>query len=235
MSELLNIYTSFTAGLNLPLVRTQEAMRERAEHDPYTSRHYCYLNRDDSGTANAYILCNTKDGDDGKLLNVRELAWTSPEGLRDMFGLLGALAPEFESMKWDAPDGVVMPDFFGDGFEIKTERPAYGMNRIVNVKRALELINAPGTSGRVSVYVKDDTLICNTGIYTIEWEAGKVTNVEESGKPDLETDIHTLTQLVTGFLTPDQAMLKQKIKVYANEDRLRELFVRKDLYIADFF
>jgi predicted acetyltransferase len=230
VAGLLEIYNTFIREKNLPLVRDAEAMRKRAGHDPYTSRHYVYLHKD------AYMLCNAKDGEDGRILNVREMAWVSPEGLRAMFGLIGGLSPEFESLQWDAPDGIVLPALFGDGTEVQISRPAYGMNRIINVRGALQLMKAPKQPGRVKLRVTDDTLPANSGTYTVEWENGKVTLVNpESGAADLETDIQTLTQLVTGFLTPDEARLKRGVTVHGNDKALKELFVRRNLYIAEYF
>jgi predicted acetyltransferase len=236
ISGLLAVYEAFIADKNLPLVRDAGTMRERADHDPYTARHYAYLHRDADGRPGAYILCGFKDGDAGKLLNVREMAWTAPEGLRAMFGLIGALAPEFDALQWDAPDGVNLPALLGDGFEVKATRPAYGMNRIVNVRRALELLKTPEQPGRVTLGVTDGNLPDNTGVYAVEWENGAVTSVKQgSGIADLETDIQTLAQLVTGFLTPAEALLKRGVTINGNEKALNALFTHKDLYIAEYF
>ncbi|MCL2003251.1 MAG: GNAT family N-acetyltransferase [Oscillospiraceae bacterium] len=236
MAELLTVYEAFTLDKNLPLVRDIASMRARAEHDPYITKHYAYLNRDENGAPDAYMLCSAEDGDGGDILKIREMAWTTPEGMRAMLGLIGALAPEFETLKWDAPGGVCLPALIGDAFEVSAARPAYGMNRILHVPRALALLKAPAQPGRVTLAVTDDALPANTGVYAVEWENGAVTSVKPSGAAaDLETDVQTLAQLVTGFLTPAEALLKRGVTVNGSAKALEALFPHKDLYIAEYF
>ncbi|MDR0325828.1 MAG: GNAT family N-acetyltransferase [Oscillospiraceae bacterium] len=236
IAPLMAVYEAFIRDKNLPIVRDTEAMREWADKDPYRTKHYAYLHRDGHGSPDAYLLFRVDEEDGDRILHVRELAWVSPGGLRAVFGFIGGLGPEFETLRWDAPRGIDLPALFKDGFDIKIQITPYGMNRIVDVRRALELMRAPKQPGRAVIRVTDTALPSNDGTYAVEWENGAVSSVKPSGlEPDLDTDIQTLTQLVTGYLTVDQAKLKRGVAVLGGEATLRALFVHKELYIAEFF
>jgi predicted acetyltransferase len=234
ISELMSVYNEFIKDKNLPLVRDEAFFRRRADKDPYSTRHYAYLHRDKSGKADAYLLFQSVGGIEDRELKVRELIWNSPQALHAMFGFIAQLGAEFTTLTWDAPSSVNLPSLFSAGFDYKVETPPHGMNRILNLKRAFEMMPAPKTPGRVTIGVTDDALPVNSGTYTVEWD-GTVTLKPSSGACDMETDIQTLTQLVTGFLSVDQVRLKRSAVINGGAESLRELFVRRDLYIADYF
>ena len=139
------------------------------------------------------------------------------------------------TFKWDAPPSVNIASMFTEAFDFTIENPPWGMNRILNLPRALELLVPPEKPGRVTVSVTDDHLPSNSGTHSIEWEGGAVSVKRASGPPDLETDIQTLTQLVTGFLSIDQVQMKRTAIVNGQEDALRGIFAPKELYLADYF
>jgi predicted acetyltransferase len=237
VSELLGVYTAFIKDKNLAIVRGEAAMREITDKDPYTDRHYAYLHRGGDGKADAYLLFNVQgDPDEGRVLNVREMAWTSPETLHALYGFIGGLAPEFGNLQWDAPRFCDVASLFGDPMDITVSHPPGGMNRVVDVHRALELAAAPVKPGKTVIGVTDSSLPHNSGTYEIEWADGKVVQVKRTaGQADMETDVQTLAQLVTGYLTPDQAALKRGTVIRRNRETLRSLFPHKDLMITERF
>lgn len=231
------VYEAFTRDKNLSLVRGEGAWKHLLSKDPYVTRHYTYLHRDEDGQADSYLMFQAEDshGDEGNVLRVRELAWASPAGLHAMFGFLGGLSPQFDKLQWNAPRGINVFSLFPESYEIHASRPANGMNRIVNITKAMELIKAPSHAGRTVIGVFDKFLPSNTGVYAIEWESGAIT-VKPTDRPaDLEADIETMAQLVTGYLTPDEARLKRGVAIHGNENGLRALFPHKDLYIMEHF
>jgi predicted acetyltransferase len=235
ISEIMAVYHEFIKDMNLPLVRDEAAMRKRTDKCPYTTGHYAYLHRDKGGKADAYLLFYAVGGIEDRELRVKELAWTSPEALHAIFGFIGQLGAEFPELKWDAPPSVNLHALFAVGFDFSIETPPYGMNRIINIRRSLEMLKAPRASGRVTLRVADDALPVNSGSYSVEWEGGAVTVKTASGECDLETDIQSLTQLVTGFLSVGGARLKRSVVIRGREEALSEIFAPKDLYIADYF
>jgi len=237
IGDFKRVYDKFTRNKNFAIARDAEAMKERLDKDPYTDKHYVYLHRSTEGEPDSYILFDAEEeDDDGKVLNVIELAWSSPAGLCSMFGFVGGLSPEFENLKWDAPRGINILALMADCYDVEVSLAADGMCRVVDVPRALGLMKAPERPGGAVIRIEDGMIQSNEGVYRIEWEGGKVVSVKPTGqKIDLEADIGSFTQLLTGFLDIDEAAYKGAVALHGNEASLRALFPHKDMYIAERF
>jgi predicted acetyltransferase len=125
-----------------------------------------------------------------------------------------------------------------DPYDTKVKLSPTAMNRIVDVPRALAMLQAPEGSGRVSVGVTDAFCPENTGLYYLEWESGtlNVTKKAESFiHADMETNVTTLAQLVTGYIDPARARWRKDTEIRSGFDELARLFVLKDLYSFERF
>ena len=238
IAGFVDVYDRFIRDKNFAVVRDAEAMKERLDKDPYTEKHYAYLHRDADSRADSYIFFHAEDEDDDeRIFNVIEMAWTSVSGLRAIFGFIGGLAPEFGNLKWDAPRSINIAALFPNCYDIEANLPAYGMCRVVDVPRALELMKAPEQPGRAVIRVTDKIIQSNDGVYSIEWENGAVSSVKRTDnnkESDLTVDIETFTQLVTGFLSIDEAKYKPAA-ICRHELSVRALFPHKNMYIAEWF
>ena len=246
------VYEKFTAQYNLAIVRTDENWAEMLDRDPYDDLAFTFLHRDEAGHPDAYVLYTVdKNEEEGDKLDIEELAWTTPAGLHAIFGFFGKLGAEFTHIIWSPPSDMLMQSLFPDPSEVDVEWEAAGMNRIINVCAALETLAAPAGSGWVTIAVTDAFLPENSGLYCVEWANGKLNvrsntpseaavtaatalspTVEAASAPDLITDIETLAQLVTGYLTPADAQYKKGIIVNSHT-RLTALFPRKTLYMKE--
>jgi predicted acetyltransferase len=262
LTPFMEIYDQFTQDKNLSIVRDEKAWKHFLEKDPYVKRQYTYLHRAEqtdaaqnkaANPADAYLVF-TVGSDDGNALDVKELAWTTVDGLKALFGFIGGLSPQFSSFKWSAPSAFTLSSLFPESYDIEIRHSPGGMNRIVNVPKALELLRAPGApelnalgrrlaveapvaenAGRAVIQVNDKFMPVNSGTYAVEWEAGHTAVKTANRAPDMETDAETLAQLVTGFLTPAQAMYRAGVKIYGNWGALNALFPVQDLYIREYF
>ena len=236
--DFAEVYETFSRGLNLACARDEAAWERMLEKDPFITRHYAYLHKDENGNPDAYLMFKTDEGhgDDGNSINVKELAWATPGALHAMFGFIGGLSPQFESFRWNAPRNVNLFSLFPESYEINAQLPANGMNRVVNVQKAFELMKAPKINGSAVIGVNDAFLPQNTGVYALEWENGVMRRVKRADKPaDLEIDVETLAQLTTGWLNMDEARYKRGVAVHGNDSVLNDLFVHKNLYIMEHF
>jgi predicted acetyltransferase len=236
IKPLHEVYSRFVKDKNYAIVRDFDAMKRRVDNDPYVGRVYTYIHRDENNNPDAYIIYRPEKSDGGNNLQVRELCWTTPKGLHAMFGFVGGLATQFSFLKWDAPYGFNPYPLFPESYELDFERHSRGMNRIMHVPKAFELMKAPQKAGKTVINVKDNFMPINDGNYKLEWENGVITSVNEtSAEADLETDVETLAQLVTGYLTPDEARYKRSVNIKGNEAALKALFPHKDMFMMDFF
>jgi predicted acetyltransferase len=247
------IYKVFAQDKNLSIVRDENAWKHFLEKDPYVKKQYTYLHRAtmpaggetesrkntpgkkaDIPPADGYLVFTVGD-DDGNVLDVKELAWTTIDGLKALFGFIGGLSPQFSNFKWSAPSAFTLSSLFPESYDIEIRHSPGGMNRVVNVPKALELLRVPEGAGRVVINVNDKFMPVNSGVYAVEWESGAVSVKTTDRPPDMETDVETLAQLVTGFLTPEQAQYRAGVKIHGNRGALTALFPHKDLYIREYF
>jgi len=237
ISPFYDVYNEFIKDKNHAVARTFDRMKWRFNKDPYTSRNYAYLHKNKNGEPDAYIVFTPgKKGDNGDDMHVRELCWGTPEGLQGIFGFASVLSQQFADFHWEAPYLFNPYQMFKESYTLSLTRPAKGMNRLLNVQKAFELMKTPETAGKAAISIEDKFMPGNTGIYSLEWENSVMTSVKKGAcKADVETNVETLVQLITGYLTIDDAKLKRDVNLIGNEANLRALFPYKDMIIMDSF
>jgi predicted acetyltransferase len=234
------IYGEFTRNYNLAVVRDESNWKWMLNRDPYMKLQFTYLNYDASGNPNAYVLYETEvRGHEGShAIKIREMCWTSPEGLFAVFGFFGKLGSEYRVVKWNVPYGVNVQAILPDAYDVDWKINAAGMNRIVDVPAVLAMQPAPAGSGRVSIGVSDAFCPENTGLYRLEWEDGHLTvgkHAEAFTHADMETNVTTLAQLTTGYINASEARFRSDTVIRGDVDMLNALFPKKDLYIMEGF
>ena len=233
--DLKAIYDEFIKGRNYAINRNDKSWEEiLKDADPYTKRRYTYIHYDSEGKADCYLIFNAKrvESDHRSQLHISELAWTTREGLFDMFGFIGGLSPQFGTVFWDVPDDVDLGSMFPECRDVKTELRPIIMTRIVNLPEALKRMRVPaGQNGKVVLEVSDKSMPCNSGKYTITWENGKLTIGKAEAAPDMTTSIETLVQLMVGYLTAEMAIYRKDTTIHGNQEALAALFPKKKLYI----
>ena len=235
-SDFAAVYNAFIRDKNMAILRDSDAWQEILDRDPHLKREYTYLHYSEQGEADAYILYKPEElnGDGGTLL-VQELAWSTPCGLHAMLGFIHGLRTEYENMKWEYPNCVDVFSLFAESWEISIGWTSAGMSRIVDLPKVLELLDAPTANGQVVIDVSDAFLPWNTGKYLIAWEDGKLSVSHTDMPADMETNIEVLTQLVTGYISPTQALAKKGIRIHSKMDNLTALFPKKYMYMMEHY
>ena len=235
------VYETFTKNRNLAFVRDDDFWREiTLKRDPYQNLEFTFLTRDAQGKPNAYVLYAAEKGSDdhGNTLRVKEIAYTTVEGLHGVFGFFAKLGAEFNHLRWHVPADFDVRSLFPDGYEISISNNAGGMNRLVNVAECLKTLNPPvwPTEESVVVDVVDKFLPRNTGAYKIAWDsAGLTVEKVDCDAPDLSLSVETLAQLVTGYINMEEAGFRPDVKVHNKALALAKLFPKKKLHIVEFF
>ncbi|MCL2373549.1 MAG: GNAT family N-acetyltransferase [Defluviitaleaceae bacterium] len=230
------IYRKFTADYSLSLVRSSETWRKRLKRDPYKNLEFTYLFRDESGQPVSYILYGVESGDGGSNLDIDELCWVNPTGLQYAFGFIQRLGAEFSNVKWsNMPAGIVPHAMVADVFDVSLRHNGIGMGRLVDVAASLATMPSPEGQGQATIEVQDSYLPQNSGIYTITWQNGQLSVAKTNTTPHITTTVETLAQLVTGYLSLNEAALKQDTTIVANHKALAALFTKKNLYLKEYF
>jgi len=237
MTPVMEIYKEFTQNRNLAIVRDKDNWEYILNRDPYKDLKFTFVNYDENGVANAYVLYNVqKSGNYDNRLQIRELCWRTKEGLHNIFGFFAKLSSEFSSVEWNAPCDVNVHALFSEAYNASWSINAAGMNRVVNVKAGLATLRAPSGSGKITLDVTDAYWKDNSGKYTIQWDAGNLTVAKgTSENVDMAVSVETLAQLVTGYMTPCEVALKKDVVTYSNHLALEQLFPKQRLFIVERF
>ena len=235
------IYELFTKNRNLAFVRGQKEWENILNRDPYVNLRFTFLfGHPESPTA--YVLYDGQRNAENSL-HVKEICFSSPEGLYDVLGFMGRLSPESKYIHWNVPTGVDIHSLSDELYDVSVQRRASGMGRVVDVLAALNNIKAPNRTsscrGHVQINVRDDFLPENTGLYYVEWEGEHLfaqrvkSHINKSA--DLEITVEALMQLLSGLITPNEAVLRRDTKIYSKEELLLDLFPHNQLYVMEQF
>jgi len=232
------IYDAFIKDRNLAVVRKEASWKWLLNRDPYKDLKFTYLNYGADGEPNAYLLYDRTKIDGANYISVRELAWTSVEGLHSIFGFFGRMAAEYRGVQWNIPDGVNIQAILPNPYAIDWKINAIGMNRIVDVEAVLALHPAPTGTGRLAIGVTDAFYPDNTGLYRLEWESNNLSVTKKAETfitADVETNVTTLAQLTTGYIDAFAAQYRQDTVIRSGLAEMAALFPRKDLYLLEGF
>lgn len=235
-SQIKSVYGEYIKDKNLAVIRTDYLWERFLEKDAYKDNVFLYIWYDRHGKARGYIQFSASSVFESKCnMQVNELIWLDREALTGIFAFLGRLTAQMDKMIWRAPSFVNLLPLFPEPYDIKQEILTRGMNRIVNVEKALGLMTAPEGAGEVVIGVEDSFFPVNSGNYRIEWNDGRHTAERTKKDPDMFCDVQALSQLLTGFLTVEELKLAGRLDIAGDEKQLSKVFPKKKLFINNSF
>jgi predicted acetyltransferase len=240
-SLLAQVHSAYIANINHGIHRDYwadgRAWKIFTREDPFTTGTYIYLWKDENGKARSYIKYQDVVEDGEHNMSVVELAFIDKKGLYGALGIIGGLSAQFENFKWLSPTFIDPFDFIGDAWSLEVELKPRDMTRIVNVKAALELMRRPCGEGEYVVEVEDENISANSGKYLVQFGAqgSKVTPTTKDA--DLSCDILTLSQLVTGYRTLENALYSRQegLEVNGNLETLKRVFTQRPQHVTEYF
>ena len=239
-ADVIRIYDQYTAGKNFSIAREEKNWKGFFSKDPNKNNVFTYIWYTKEGTAKGYLQCSIDRSDhSSKEPNMRmnELVWLSTEALSGMLAFMQNFSSQFHKLIIRIPHFEDLMPFFPEPYQLEQRIKAHGMNRVINVKKALELMRIPSGKGELAIEVHDDFFPRNTGKYLITWkeDQSKVTFDPEERESDLICDVTCFSQLVTGFKTVSQLSDMGSVKVKGDTKGLNKLFTKTQLFSNDFF
>jgi len=240
-SLLAEIHSAYIENINHGIHRDywqeNRAWKLFTKEDPCATGTYLYLWKDENGKARSYIKYKdvVEDGDHN--MHVTELVFIDKKGLYGALGIVGGLSAQFENFKWLMPTFLDPYDFIGDAWSVESEFKPRDMTRVVNVKAALELMRRPCCEGKYVIEVEDKNIAANSGKYLVEFSPNGTKVSSTTKNTDIHCDILTLSQLVTGYRTLENALYSRQegIEVYGNEKTLNCVFTQRPGHITEYF
>ncbi|MCL2759330.1 MAG: GNAT family N-acetyltransferase [Treponema sp.] len=251
-SLLAEVHSAYITNLNHGIHRDywpdNRAWKSFTRQDPCLTGTYLYLWKDETGKARSYIKYQDEVEDGDHNMSVTELAFIDRKGLYGALSLTGGLSAQFENFKWLMPAFIDPFDFIGDAWSLETKFLPREMTRVVNVKAALELMRRPhccssGCEGEYVIEVHDENISANTGKYLVQFGKEDTKVSQTTKNPDMCCDILSLSQLVTGYRSLENALYsrqdswysKTALEVYKNEELLKSVFTLRPQHITEYF
>lgn len=236
-SDIEKIYNEFAKDKNCMVVRSKNEWKRVIGKDPYKNRRYTYIHYNNDNTPDAYVILmpNNSSCDDNSVLCVKELVWNGVDALKGVFGFLYNFAGRYKTTELTVPSFVNLRHFVDEPYDMKIENICFGMLRIVNAAKVFETLDISEIQDSVVIKVTDDFLEENNKTFIIE-NNGNVAEVKETHTlPDITLDIRTLSQIVSGYLTFDEAVQMKKVELNKQNDTLAKLFGNPHPCIIDEF
>jgi len=241
-SELAEVHSAYIQNINHGIHRDywsdNRAWKLFTKEDPCTSGIFIYLWKDETGKARSYIKYQDVTDDDGEHnMSVKELVFIDMKGLYGALSISGGLSAQFENFKWLMPTFIDPYDFIGDAWSVETKFKARDMTRVVNVKKALELMRHPKTEGEYIIEVEDDQIAANTGKYHVQFGEQGVKVTQTNKDEDICCNMLTLSQLITGYRSLENTMYSRQegLEVYGNEETLKNVFTLRPQHVTEYF
>lgn len=226
IGPMREVYAAYAERYNLMLDREDERFRIG---DPFGRDQHTMLLGDERG-AQAYLFYWTEQGSDGKVLYVKDIAFADAEGFRMCLGYLGRMSADYAFVKLCLPADIPLREMVPSPYDITIRFREQPMARTTNVPKALEIMKKPEDAS-FTIRVEDHFLPENSGNFRVT--AQGVSETEEES--DIEVSQQALTLMMLGALGLYEAEYRTDVKVYSNRDMLERVFVKKPLFISDYF
>lgn len=236
LTPFQTIYNASLGKRNLAVRREERHWKNLLEKDPYKDRYYTYLLEKDSQPL-AYVVVALEDPSaDPKVGVVKELGFSSPEGLFQTFGLLSRLAAQYGAFQLILPDDVPLPSLLQESYDLTPSFNEQPMARVIHAEKALER-KAPLEGTQYTLKVEDQLLPENSGVFQVAAKDGKVTvtKLPEESPADLSLDVGTLTQLLLGYLSLEEALYKPSVTLNGNREVLDRAFPKGCVFLTEHF
>jgi len=234
LDDLIKVYDQFSKGRNLLLQR-------------FDSRHYsssdkqvfvCYKN----GEPIAYIVYSTHSrlivnhlGD--SLLTVHELAYTSPDALREIFSFLRMFEGEFDEIEFSniamCPEvEMLLRHYTHTSYTVVPDI----MARVLNTEHLLLANDYPLREGAFTLHVEDN-ISTVAGTYRVEFGGGdrRVTRVD--GSADIELSETAFARLAYGYdgANADTAKYMDGVQINGKAEDFFRAFPKKPCGVFEHF
>ena len=231
VAEWTELYNAFARKYNLALERDDQRMAEHLKGEYYKDRKFCYMLREGERLL-AYLIFQDIRHDPQAILEVRDLAWSGPEGFRAILGFLSRFSADYGTIRLFLPRDLELLALIRSplAYEIRKTTEQNYMVRVINAVKALETIRKPEGCSFV-IRISDELIPENNGTWQVTCEGVCLSDRE----PDLIVSEKALGQLITGAVSLDEALYRDDTAVIGNREMLNRVFVRKPILVEDHY
>lgn len=163
---------------------------------------------------------------------VREFFYSEIESAKAMLAFIKTFKKYYPNLKVATPQGSNFNFLFPNQLKVEKKENPFILGRILNVKNILSYLNIKGTA--FNIKVRDNILDENNGVFSIE-EDGNVEKIDNIDGWNIDIDIMDLATLVSGYISIDNLVEFEKIRVNNIDLKiLSNIFKKQKNYIQEF-
>lgn len=233
--DIITIYNEFASKFNIMCDRDAWQWKNRIEKDPIKTKTRTYVIYDENNNARSYFTYNYDYKESKVILHISDMAWLNYDDMYSLIGLISRLFGNSEEIDFNVPPNMMPSYIWKNTADLTIETKPNGMARIINAKKAFVILKKQIKEGSFTIKINDDFMEQNNKSYKISWSDGKTEVLEYNGKCDMECSIMALAQILTGFISLDNAISRSDLNVNDNKELLCCVFTKKDVFTADYF
>jgi predicted acetyltransferase len=228
--RLIEVYEAYASRHNVMLSRSPHRWDEVLDVNPYGVDKLYYWT-DDGENIRSWV----KFKRNGRVVEVSDIAWEDRGSMLGILRFMGMFEGAAEKFSFRASPEFIAELYWNNLYDIQIENQWIGMNRVVNAKRALELLKKPDGEGRFSVKINDRFASWNNNTYAVEYGGGECRVDTASGEADAEVSELALMHMALGIYEFEQAAKRDDVQVNGNLETLKKAFCKKPILITDHF
>lgn len=235
-ADLRAVYERYAARHNGAYKRNDNLWKSKLSENIYNRKQYPYVYYNEKNEPAGYFVF-TRDNDNFKIL---ELCYETPEDIKGILGFIKNFVADYKYIRLDNfPASEDFTLMFTNQYDVERSFSFATMTSIVDVKKVLELMKYPMGNGNFSISVDDKFQTFNKGIYNIGYKDGKIADIEQksfgSSNADIDVSSTALAKLVFGTRNLPEYKFMDGIKINDNIDTLNKVFIKKHIYLGDYF
>ena len=237
-AALRPVYDAFAKRYSFMAARTEHSWSRFKIPEPRKAEKYWYvLSRGRTNVAYVVFRYQPSDKPFIRTLCVNDFACVDRQAFLDLLGFLHRFAAQAKDIELFLPGDLPLSTLVENSYAVELTVSNKPMARALHVENVLKFMRHPDGDGGYSVYVEDTFLPENTGRYAVRYAADGMVTVSHTDETsaDLHVSVQSFTQLVFGFLDLKEAAYKPDVRIEGNEDTLKQVFVKKQLFLNDFY
>ncbi|WP_232701687.1 GNAT family N-acetyltransferase [Halobacterium wangiae] len=197
------VHDAHGARYELTMDRTEEWWRHRVftgyDDDPFV------YGWERDGELAAYVVYSVESGDDGRSLNVRDVAYVDHDALLALLRFFADHDSQVDSVQFWTPADADLMDVVPNADDLDATLHVGPMVRLVDVPDALEALSFPDdVAGSLVLAVDDPLAAWNDDTFRLVVEDGAASVKPTDEDVDVELGVGALSQLYVGYRGADE-------------------------------
>lgn len=243
-AALREVYESYAIMHNGANRRGDSLWKEKISENIYEKIQYPYIYYNEKGQPSGYFLHSPDKAQGKRDFKVVEICYSSMEDISGILGFIRNFESDYDHVSFsNMPADEDFSMMFANQYDVARSPAFAGMVCIADAEKIFTLMRYPNEIGSFSIEIDDNFSEHNKGVFDISYGSGKLTDIER--KPfgsirkgaDICVSLFHLAKLLYGtddLLSYRYGFIKG-LRINGNTETLKKVFVKKNIYMGDFF